>query len=106
MSEDVAVFTTENLLQYGGIMFFTTGELPLSDSQRRAFTDFIRAGGGFVGVHSATDTFYQWPEYREIIGGGAPGAPAPRRAVAFALGEAIELCRQVSGKRTSTDKAE
>jgi hypothetical protein len=54
MSEDVAVFTTENLLQYGGIMFFTTGELPLSDSQRRAFTDFIRAGGGFLGVHSAT----------------------------------------------------
>ena len=77
MSEDVAVFTTENLLQYGGIMFFTTGELPLSDSQRRAFTDFIRAGGGFLGVHSATDTFYQWPEYRKIIGGGAPGAPAP-----------------------------
>ena len=69
MSEDVAVFTTENLLQYGGIMFFTTGELPLSDSQRRAFTDFIRAGGGFLGVHSATDTFYQWPEYRKIIGG-------------------------------------
>jgi uncharacterized protein len=69
MSEDVAVFTTENLLRYGGIMFFTTGELPLSDAQRRAFTDFIRAGGGFLGVHSATDTFYQWPEYWKIIGG-------------------------------------
>ena len=69
MSEDVAVFTTENLLRYGGIMFFTTGELPLSASQRRAFTDFIRAGGGFLGVHSATDTFYQWPEYRKIVGG-------------------------------------
>ena len=27
------------------------------------------AGGGFLGVHSATDTFYQWPEYRKIIGG-------------------------------------
>jgi hypothetical protein len=69
MSEDVAVFTTENLQRYGGIMFFTTGELPLSASQRRAFTDFIRAGGGFLGVHSVTDTFYQWPEYSKIIGG-------------------------------------
>ena len=69
MSEDVAVFTTENLLRYGGIMFFTTGELPMSNAQRMAFTDFIRAGGGFLGVHSATDTFYQWPEYQKIIGG-------------------------------------
>ncbi len=79
MSEDVAVFTTENLLQYGGIMFFTTGELPLSDSQRRAFTDFIRAGGGFLGVHSATDTFYQWPEYWKIIGGYFDQHPCIRR---------------------------
>ena len=69
MAEDVAVFTTENLLRYGGIMFFTTGELPMSDAQRMAFTDFIQAGGGFLGVHSATDTFYQWPEYQKIIGG-------------------------------------
>ena len=53
MSEDVAVFTTENLLRYGGIMFFTTGELPMSNAQRVALTDFIRAGGGFLGVHSA-----------------------------------------------------
>ena len=50
-------------------MFFTTGELPMSNAQRVAFTDFIRAGGGFLGVHSATDTFYQWPEYQKIIGG-------------------------------------
>ena len=50
-------------------MFFTTGELPMSDAQRVAFTDFIRGGGGFLGVHSATDTFYQWPEYQKIIGG-------------------------------------
>ena len=69
MSEDVAVFTTENLLRYGGIMFFTTGELPMSNAQRMAFTDFIQAGGGFLGVHSATDTFYAWPEYQKIIGG-------------------------------------
>jgi hypothetical protein len=50
-------------------MFFTTGELPMSNAQRVALTDFIQAGGGFLGVHSATDTFYQWPEYRKIIGG-------------------------------------
>jgi uncharacterized protein len=69
VSEDVAVFTTESLQRYGAVMFFTTGELPMSNAQQHAFTDFIRAGGGFLGVHSATDTFYQWPEYLKVIGG-------------------------------------
>ena len=68
-SEDVTVFARENLRRYGAIMFFTSGELPMSNAQRVAFTDFIRAGGGFLGVHSATDTFYQWSEYQRIIGG-------------------------------------
>jgi type 1 glutamine amidotransferase len=68
-SEDVAVFTEENLRRYGAVMFFTTGELPMSEAQRAAFIDFVRRGGGFLGVHSATDTFYQWPEYGNLIGG-------------------------------------
>ena len=68
-SEDVAVFTAENLRRYGAVMFFTTGELPMSDTQKQALTDFVRAGGGFIGVHSATDTFYQWAEYGKLIGG-------------------------------------
>jgi hypothetical protein len=68
-SEDVSVFTAENLRRYGAVMFFTTGELPMNDSQRQALLDFVRGGGGFLGVHSATDTFYQWPEYGKLIGG-------------------------------------
>jgi uncharacterized protein len=68
-SEDVAAFTAENLRQYGAVMFFTTGELPMSGAQQQAFMDFIRRGGGFLGVHSATDTFYRWPEYHKLIGG-------------------------------------
>jgi type 1 glutamine amidotransferase len=68
-TEDVAAFTAENLRRYDAVMFFTTGELPMSGAQKQALVDFVRAGGGFVGVHSATDTFYQWPEYGELIGG-------------------------------------
>jgi type 1 glutamine amidotransferase len=68
-SEDVAVFTAQNLRGYGAVMFFTTGELPMDDTQKQALTDFVRAGGGFLGVHSATDTFYKWPEYGKLIGG-------------------------------------
>ncbi len=68
-TEDVAVFTTENLRRYGAVMFFTTGELPMSEAQRAALIDFVRTGGGFLGVHSATDTFYTWPVYGKLIGG-------------------------------------
>jgi type 1 glutamine amidotransferase len=41
----------------------------MNDDQKQALTDFVRGGGGFLGVHSATDTFYQWPEYGKLIGG-------------------------------------
>jgi type 1 glutamine amidotransferase len=68
-SEDVALFTPENLRRFGAVMFFTTGELPMSDAQKAALTGFVRSGGGFLGVHSATDTFYQWGEYLKLIGG-------------------------------------
>ncbi len=63
-SEDVSVFTAENLRRYGAVMFFTTGELPMNDAQKQALLDFVRGGGGFLGVHSATDTFYQWTSIR------------------------------------------
>jgi type 1 glutamine amidotransferase len=68
-SEDVAVFTAERLRRFNAVMFFTTGELPVDDGQKQALLDFIRNGGGFVGIHSATDTFYKWPEYGRLIGG-------------------------------------
>jgi uncharacterized protein len=68
-SQDVSVFTPENLKHYDAIMFYTTGELPMSDAEKAAFINFVRSGHGFVGVHSATDTFYMWEPYLELIGG-------------------------------------
>ena len=51
-------------------MFYTTGELDMNDEQKKDLMSFIKDDGkGFIGVHSATDTFYQWPEYGEMIGG-------------------------------------
>ncbi len=74
-SEDVAEFTVENLQRYDAVMFFTTGELPLSGAQKAAFIGFVRSGHGFVGVHSATDTYYDWPDYLALIGGYFDGHP-------------------------------
>ena len=68
-TEDVGAFTKENLKNFDAVMFNTTGELPMSEDQKRAFVDFVRSGHGFIGVHSATDTFYMWADYGEMIGG-------------------------------------
>ncbi len=48
----------------------TTGELDLTDAQKRDMLSFVHDDGkGFVGVHAALDTNYKWPEYGELIGG-------------------------------------
>ncbi|HVG17854.1 MAG TPA: ThuA domain-containing protein, partial [Blastocatellia bacterium] len=67
--QDCSLLTRENLKQYAAVVFYTTGELPVSDEQKAALLDFVKSGKGFVGIHSATDTFYKWAEYGELIGG-------------------------------------
>jgi type 1 glutamine amidotransferase len=57
-TEDTSEFSTENLKRYAAVMFYTTGELPMSNLQKAALLNFVRSGRGFLGVHSATDTFY------------------------------------------------
>jgi len=68
-------FDPDRLSRYAGVLFFTTGDPPLTAPQRAAFLAAIEAGLGFVGVHSATDTFYSWPEYGALIGGYFDGHP-------------------------------
>lgn len=56
------------LQKYDAVIFAnTTGDIPLPDPQ--AFVDWVKAGHGFVGVHSATDTFPGFAPYNEMIGG-------------------------------------
>jgi type 1 glutamine amidotransferase len=69
VTQDVGAFTPENLKKYDVVMFYTTGELPMTDAEKSAFMNFVRSGHGFVGVHSSTDTFYNWQDYLELVGG-------------------------------------
>ena len=69
VTQDVGAFTRENLKNYSAVMFYTTGELPFTDEEKSALVDFLKSGHGFIGVHSATDTLYEWGVYNQIIGG-------------------------------------
>ena len=64
-----------DLGHYDAIAFCTTGELPIEDAGRRNLIDFVRNGKAFVGIHNATDTFYQFEPYGEMIGGYFNGHP-------------------------------
>lgn len=68
---DLSMITPEYLKQFDGIIFYTTGKLPLKDDQKKAIIDFVRGGKGFIGIHSATDYSGEagyWPEFVEMVG--------------------------------------
>jgi cytochrome c len=67
-TEDAAAFASENLARYRAVVFFNTTGNVLDDAQQAAFERYIRSGRGFVGIHSATDTEYDWPWYGTLVG--------------------------------------
>ncbi|MBL8222662.1 MAG: ThuA domain-containing protein, partial [Bryobacterales bacterium] len=74
-TEDVGQINAASLSGYDAVFFFTSGELALSAQQKRDLLEFVRAGKGFGGAHSATDTLYTWEEYGDLIGGYFDGHP-------------------------------
>lgn len=67
-TEDAAVFTEKNLKRYKAIIFLNTTGNVLDDGQQAAMENYIRKGGGYVGIHAATDTEYDWPWYNQLVG--------------------------------------
>src|SRR5260370_25746110 len=67
-TEDAGAFTPKNLARYNAVVFLnTTGDV-LDASQQDVFERYIQAGGGYVGIHSATHTEYQFPWYCRLAG--------------------------------------
>ena len=64
-----------NLEELDMLIFATTGNLPFDADQKQALLAFVRGGKAFVGIHNATDTCYDWPEYGEMLGGYFAGHP-------------------------------
>ncbi|MBX3253644.1 MAG: ThuA domain-containing protein [Chitinophagaceae bacterium] len=68
-SSNPGIFTEENLKKYTLIIFNNTNnEVFDTDKQKVAFMRYVQAGGGFVGLHSATGTERQWPWFKRLIG--------------------------------------
>jgi cytochrome c len=67
-TKNANLFTEENLKQYSAIIFMSTTGNVLNHYQEAAFERYIQAGGGFVGVHAAADTEYDWGWYTKLVG--------------------------------------
>ncbi len=65
---DATKFTEANLKRYGAVVFLSTTGNVLDDTQQAAFERYIQSGGGYVGIHAATDTEYDWPWYGKLAG--------------------------------------
>ena len=67
-TEDPTLFTDAELGTRDAVIFLnTTGDV-LDEAQKAAFERFIRAGGGYVGIHAASDTEFDWPFYGALVG--------------------------------------
>jgi type 1 glutamine amidotransferase len=78
---DANFFTEKQLKKYAAVVFLSTTGNVLNDEQQLAFESYIKKGGGFVGIHAATDTEYDWPWYNQLVGAYFKSHPKQQEAV-------------------------
>jgi len=79
-TEDAAAFTTQNLSQYQAVVWLSTTGDVLNATQQTAFESYVNGGGGYVGVHAAADTEYDWGWYGGCVGAYFASHPAQQQA--------------------------
>jgi cytochrome c len=83
-TEDGAMFNEDTLNKYAAVVFLNTTDSEdslLDHYQENAFTRYIQAGGGFMGIHAATDAGYHWGWYGRLVGAYFNGHPDQQEAV-------------------------
>jgi len=103
-TEDASAFTTANLAQYKAVIWLSTTGDVLNASQQTAFEGYIRAGGGYVGVHAAADTEYDWPWYGQLVGAWFKSHPATQQATVRVTDRVHPSTRDLPEVWTRTDE--
>lgn len=85
-TEDAADFNDANLAGYDVVIWLSTTGDVLDTGQQQAFERYIEAGGGYAGVHAASDTEYDWPWYGGLVGSYFNGHPAQQTATVKVAG--------------------
>lgn len=103
-TDDPSVFTDARLAAYKTVVFLlTTGDV-LNDAQQASFERYIARGGGFVGVHSATDTEYGWAWYGQLVGAFFLKHPSIQRATVLVRDQALASTEPLPSSWMRTDE--
>ncbi|GAA1943319.1 hypothetical protein GCM10009837_81720 [Streptomyces durmitorensis] len=79
-TEDATAFSPDNLSGYEAVVFLSTTGDVLDSAQQDALQTYVDSGGGYVGVHAAADTEYDWPYYGQLVGAWFKSHPAIQQA--------------------------
>jgi|WetSurMetagenome_2_1015567.scaffolds.fasta_scaffold39857_1 uncharacterized protein len=75
-SDDPQMFAADKLAAFDAVVFNnTSGDCFDDPTLQKNLLDFVKGGKGFVGIHGAADTFHDWKEYGEMLGGRFNGHP-------------------------------
>lgn len=81
-TEDDTQFTDTNLARYAAVIFLsTTGDPVVTQAEKDSFQRYIQRGGGFVGIHAASDSGYSWAWYGQLVGAYFKQHPAQQNAL-------------------------
>ncbi|MFB6553487.1 ThuA domain-containing protein [Streptomyces sp. NPDC056405] len=103
-TEDAQAFTTGNLAQYEAVVFLSTTGDVLNGAQQTAFEQYIQGGGGYVGIHAAADTEYDWPFYEGLAGALFHSHPAIQSATVEIEDRAHDATAHLGGTWQRTDE--
>lgn len=79
-TEEPKQFTSNNLARYDAVVFLSTTGDVLNAEQQQAFENYVKGGGGYMGVHAAADTEYDWAFYGGLVGAYFQGHPQIQKA--------------------------
>lgn len=103
-TEDAGAFTAANLAQYQAVIWLSTTGDVLNAAQQSAFESYVADGGGYVGVHAAADTEYDWPWYGGLVGAYFASHPATQQATVKVEDRASVSISHLPQRWTRTDE--
>jgi len=103
-TENAALFNEDSLKKYSAVIFLSTTGNVLNNKQEIAFERFIQSGGGFVGIHAATDTEYDWGWFGDLVGAYFNSHPKIQAATIIVVDSSNPSTQHLPAKWNRTDE--
>ena len=103
-TEDSLAFTSERLSKLDVVVFLNTTGVILGEKEKQVFKEYIQNGGGFVGIHSATDTEKSWSWYKNLVGATFKSHPKVQKAVVRVVNKKHPATKGLKEHWTRTDE--